>query len=109
MREELQAGLAPAMRARDAPRVSVLRTTLAAVANAEAVDASGAQPAPGAYATDVPRRHLSDDEVRAVVVATRDELRAAEAELRTVGQADAAADLATQAAVLDGYLGASEL
>jgi uncharacterized protein YqeY len=54
LRERLQAGLAPALRAGDAARVSVLRTTLAAVANAEAVDASGARPASGAFAGDVP-------------------------------------------------------
>jgi hypothetical protein len=104
LRERLQAGLAPALRAGDAARVSVLRTTLAAVANAEAVDASGARPASGAFAGEVPRRQLSEDDVRAVVVAARDELRTAEAELRTVGQADAAADLAARAAVLDAYL-----
>ena len=92
------------MRAGDALRVSVLRTTLAAVANAEAVDASGAGPVSGVYAGDIPRRELSDDDVRAVVVAARDELRTAEAELRAVGQTEAAADLAVQAGVLDGYL-----
>jgi uncharacterized protein len=96
--------LAPALRAHDAARVSVLRTTLAAVANAEAVDASGVRPVSGAFAGDVPRRQLSEDDVRAIVVAVRDELRTAEAELRTVGRADAAADLDARAAVLDGYL-----
>jgi hypothetical protein len=82
----------------------VLRTTLAAVANAEAVDATDARPASGAFAGDVPRRELSEDDVRAVVVAALDELRAAEAELRSVGQDAAAADLATQAAILEAYL-----
>jgi hypothetical protein len=82
----------------------VLRTTLAAVANAEAVDATDAPPANGAFAGDVPRRELSEDDVRAVVVAALDELRAVEAELRSVGQDAAAADLATQAAILEAYL-----
>jgi uncharacterized protein YqeY len=59
LRERLQAGLAPALRAGDATRLSVLRTTLAAVANAEAVDASGARPASGAFAGDVPAADLA--------------------------------------------------
>ena len=100
----MQADLRPALRDRDALRVSVLRTTLAAVVNAEAVDATGAGSVRGAFAGDVPRRALSEDDVRAVVVAARDELRAAEAELRAVGQDGAAADLATQAGILDAYL-----
>ena len=39
-----------------------------------------------------------------MVIAALDELRAAEAELRSVGQDAAAADLATQAGILEAYL-----
>ena len=52
LRERLQAGLPAAMKAGDRLRVSVLRTTLAAIANAEAVDASATRPARGAFAGD---------------------------------------------------------
>jgi hypothetical protein len=90
------------MRTGDQLRVSVLRTTLAAVANAEAVDAAtSVRPRQGAFAGDVPRRELSEDDVRSIVAAARDELRTAEDELRGLGQADAADDLSAQAGVLE--------
>ena len=71
IRERLQAALSDALRSRDALRMSVLRTTLSAIANAEAVEV-----APGTTATEVARRALSEDDVRAVVVAERHELEA---------------------------------
>ena len=108
LRERLESDLKAAMRDRDRERVSVLRTTLAALSNAEAVDASTSRPATGAFAADVERRDLSDDEILAILRRERDEFLASVEEYETGGQHDAAAGLRSKAAVLDRYLGAAE-
>ena len=99
IRARMQAEIAAALKARDAQRVSVLRTTLAAVANAEAVDQSAAVAATG----DVERRQLSAADIRAIVVRERDELRSDADGLGALGRPEAA-DLAARAAILDAYL-----
>lgn len=99
MRDRLQSALTEALRARDALRCSVLRTTLSAIGNAEAVEAP-----PGTTATELPRRELTEDDVCAVVIAERDDLETAATELRSHHRADAAAELEEQAAVLAGVL-----
>ena len=85
IRERLQVALSEARRSRDAMRTSVLRTTLSAIANAEAVEIP-----PGTVETELPRRVLTDDDVRAVVVAERVELETAAAALRAHDRAGAA-------------------
>lgn len=95
IRDRLQAALTESLRSRDALRTSVLRTTLSAIANAEAVDVP-----PGTTETEVTRRELTEIDVRAVVTAERGELEAAAAELRMHDRADAAAVLEEKAAVL---------
>ena len=100
LQRRLQADLRVAIEQRDALRLSVLRTTLAALSNAEAVD-------PGNYApgvTEVPRRVLPDEEIRCVVERERDELRATARGMHRVGAHDRARELLRQADVLDGYL-----
>ncbi len=99
----MQSDLPAAIKSQDAARVSVLRTTLAAVANAEAVDPSRSQARAGLLG-DVERRELSHEDVRSIVVGERNALRRAAGEMRSFGQATEAADLATQAAILDEYL-----
>src|SRR3954447_1484643 len=103
LRQRMHADLPAAMKARDASRVSVLRTTLAAVANAEAV-----HPADGAEATrllgDVARKHLSEDDVRSIVVRERDDLATSAEEMQRLGQDEEAAELGGRAAILDRYL-----
>src|SRR5947209_11836859 len=100
LRRRLQADLRVAIEQRDALRLAVLRTTLSALSNAEAVD-------PGNYApgvTEVPRRVLPDEEIRCVVERERDELRATARGMHRVGAHDRARELLRQADVLDGYL-----
>ncbi|HWL42890.1 MAG TPA: GNAT family N-acetyltransferase [Ilumatobacter sp.] len=115
MNDRLQSDLTAAMRRRDASTVRVLRTVLAAVANAEAVDAVPTHvPAPaespiagaahGLGATDVARRELTDAEVVAIVRGERDERLAAAAELAANGHTARAAKLRVEAALLDPYL-----
>jgi uncharacterized protein len=99
IRERLQASLADAMRRRDQATTSVLRTTLSAVANAEAVEVPA-----GTTETELPRRELSEDDIRGVVRAEHDDLAVSAAELRRLGRHDDADELAAKAAVLAGHL-----
>ena len=100
LRDRLEADLQEALRSRDGIRVSVLRTTLSALSNAEAVDASLV--APGV--TEVPRRELRDDDIRGIVERERDELRTSADRMRRVGAPDRARELVAQARLLDDYL-----
>jgi uncharacterized protein YqeY len=100
LRRRLQTDLRTAIEQRDVLRLSVLRTTLSALSNAEAAD-------PGDYprgVTEVPRRVLPEAEIRSVVERERDELRATARGMRRVGAHDRARHLLRQADVLDDYL-----
>jgi hypothetical protein len=78
----------------------VLRTTLSALANAEAVDASIVDP----DVTEVPRRELLDDDIRGIVERERDELRTTADRMLRIGVPDRARELVAQARILEGYL-----
>jgi uncharacterized protein YqeY len=109
LRTLLQSALLPAMRAGDKDTVAVVRSALAAIANAEAVPAPTTTPvgtgpvagaATGIGSTEAPRRELTKDEVREVVERERqDRVQAAE-ESEAGGLGEYAARLRTQAAVL---------
>jgi hypothetical protein len=103
LRHQMQADLSPAIKARDTSRVAVLRTTLAAIANAEAVDPGQPTPRVGLLG-DVERRQLTGDDVRRIVIGERDDLLATAAEMDRLGQVASASDLGARAAILDGYL-----
>ncbi|WP_327187487.1 hypothetical protein [Streptomyces sp. NBC_01334] len=104
------------MRARDKAAVSALRTTLAALDNAEAVPVGEAglrgsaleQSPVGAGATEAARRELSEQGVLAVVRAEADERLEAAAQLTAPAHADRAALLRAEAAVLLRFLEAPE-
>lgn len=100
MRERLRADLLAAMKAKDETRIKVLRSTLAALGNAEAVDASTVP----AGQTEVARRELTGDDVRSVIEAERAELEAAAAELAANGRTDEAEALRRRRAMLDRYI-----
>ena len=100
LRCRLEADLQGALRSGDAVRLSVLRTTLSALANAEAVDAALFDPG----VTEVPRRELGDEDIRAIVERERDELRTSADRMRRVGATDRVRELVAQARLLDGYL-----
>jgi uncharacterized protein YqeY len=115
MRDRLREDLAAAMKARDRVAITVLRTTLAAIDNAEAVDFSpretpvtGSHHVAGASAgvgsTDVTRRILSDADIDAVIREQADERRQAAAEYEKLGRIEAADALRHEAALLDRYL-----
>lgn len=96
----MRADLVASLKAGDATRTSALRVTLAAVANAEAVDPATVVGITG----DVPRRELTDVDVAAILTAERDDLRDQAAVMRSRGQVDAAIELDARAAVVATYL-----
>jgi uncharacterized protein YqeY len=102
VQERLQADLKAALRSREKPAVDAIRCVLAAIANAEAVDAGSV--AKGV--TEVPRRALTEADVRALVEAEHRDLTESAAELRAHGRADEADILDTKAVVVASYLSA---
>ncbi len=104
MRARLQADLRVAMKAREPERVSVIRSAIAAIGNAEAVRTERS-PAQGVVQVEVARRDLSDDDVRAVLEALRTELLDGADELAGLGEEDRAAVVRRQAETLATYLG----
>lgn len=104
----MQADLTAAIRRRDRDVISVLRTTLTAIGNAEAVDASGSEPQVGIGANEADRRELTEEEIAALVLGERDRLHELSAEMSQIGQSEEAARLHAQAAILNLYLGPSK-
>ena len=115
MRTELRQGLIAAMKARDSVAVSALRSAIAAIDNAEAVDVApepaslvGSEHVAGAVAgvgsTELPRRTLDDAEMEAIVRAQMDERVAAAQQFDELGATERAEQLRAEAAVLARYL-----
>ena len=103
LRQRLTSDLPAAIKAGDRVHVAVLRTTLAALANAEAVGIDDAQ-RPAGLLGDVARRELSEHDERSIVERELADLRTAHAEHVALGQTETAARLATQAGLLARYL-----
>ena len=96
----MRADLLAAMKAKDEVRLKVLRATLAALGNAEAVDVASAPKG----ATEVPRHELTDDDVRSVIEAERAELEAAAVELAANDRQGEADQLRRRRKMLDRYI-----
>lgn len=112
LRLRMRQALPDAMRARDKAAVSALRTTLAALDNAEAVPVDGAGPRASALerspvgvgVTEAARRELTEGAVADVVRAEAAERLDAAERLTTPAHADRAARLRAEAAVLLRFL-----
>jgi uncharacterized protein YqeY len=113
----MRRGLTAAMKARDKPAVAALRSTLAAIDNAEAVDAAagGGQPAGegaiagaalGVGAAEVERRPLTAAETEAVVRREAAERQSAAHAYERAGRALHAERLRAEAELLSAYLDA---
>lgn len=99
-RTHLRRALANSLRAKDAEVVSALRTAIAAIDDAEAVD-------PAAYdvdETEVARRSLTEDDVRAVLRAHIDGFLTEADGYDALGRHDAGARLRRQADVLRDHV-----
>lgn len=112
LRDRLRAELSRALRQREIARVSVLRATLAAVDNAEAVPveehgrAAALEASPvGVGVRDVARRELSDDDVAHVVRAEIAERRTAAVVYERTGRQEHAQRLRHEADTLASLTG----
>jgi uncharacterized protein len=111
LRGRLQADLRDALKGRDRTRTSVIRTALAALANAEAVEAQPVtdrsahpQGAGGLYAAEVERRALTDDETRRVLGEVHDDLLRSADELAGLARVRQAEELRAEADILAAYV-----
>lgn len=115
VRDRLRHALPAAMKARDRTAVGALRSALAAIDNAEAVDvafaptvniadADVANSAVGLGAGDVQRLVLTDAQMAGIVRAEIADRRAAAADYERAGRHDRAARLRGEADVLAAHL-----
>ena len=112
LRDRLQAGLVAAMKGKDTIGTRAIRSALAAIGNAEAVEAttpaaSGdahiAGSARGLGAGDAPRRELTELDLLELLGTEITDRRQHAREYEALGQADAAARLRAEAALLESY------
>jgi uncharacterized protein YqeY len=111
LRDRLRAAVPAAMKARDRRTASALRSALAAIDNAEAVEirdvrAGAIEMSPvGVGAAEVARRELTEAEIAAVVRGEVEELREAAVAYEAAGRGDKAAELTAEADALTAHLG----
>ena len=115
MLDQLRQDLRAALKARDHLAVAALRSAIAAIENAEAVDVGPGQPAltisehvagatAGVGSSDVARRVLSDADVIGVVRRQVDERLSAADHYEQLGEAERSERLRLEAAVLRRHL-----
>jgi len=115
MRAKLRDGLKAALKAKDNAAVAALRSALAAIDNAEAIPADHlsnrvtgdeqiAGSAVGVGAGEAARRHLTEDDLRAIVEGEIRERVVAAQEYEQLGRIDLAKRLQAEADVLSRYL-----
>jgi uncharacterized protein len=112
VRERLTTALRAAMKARDRAAVSVLRSTLAAIENAEAVEDDGRPVVEDARiagsvgwlgAGEARRAVIDEQAARAIVAHEAQERRVAAEEYERVGRGDEAARLRDEAELLTAF------
>jgi uncharacterized protein YqeY len=102
--QRLRTDLVTALRARDKTEVSMIRTLIAAIENAEAVDAElSVEPKIGLN-HDEQRRQLDDTEIAVIVARERAEIAAAVARYRELGLTAELAELEERMAVVGRYI-----
>lgn len=97
-RKRLRQHLLEARKAGDTEMISLIRTLIAAIDNAEAVD-----PGEAGGATEVPRRHLNDEDILNIIRNEGGELRHAADEYERRGNSDQARRLHSLAGAADRY------
>jgi len=113
LRQRLQDALSAALKARDRAAVTALRSALAAIANAEAVDRPASadrglaieETSVGVGVAEVERRMLTADQVEQIVRAEVAERQAAARDYERAGRTDRADQVRREAAVLSAHLG----
>ena len=104
LRERLRTDLRIALKARNASTVNTLRSLLATIDNAEAVDIAAAPRAVNGVAPDVARRILSETDIQAIIAAEAHTYRATLATYETHGQHTAAAQIREDLTIIEAYL-----
>lgn len=104
VRERLKTDLLKAIKARHSGAVTALRTTLAAIDNAEAVEVTPELRATFGQATEVQRKVLTETDIRAIVQREIDDLRAHCAKYEQLGNTAKVDQLQVQLAALIDYL-----
>ncbi len=102
--KRMKADLLTAMKARDAVRVTTLRTMIAALDNAGAVPVDSHMVPLTGITPDVPRRELSVTEQVEILQREAEGRRHAAAQYQQLGQTEVAATLHAELAVIAGYL-----
>jgi uncharacterized protein len=105
--DQLRARLAPdlhaAIKARDGPRVAALRSLIAALDNATAVELGSPRGQRLGDSAEVPRKWLSDEDVRTVLAREMDERRDAALALEKHGCYEEAALVRAELEIIEGY------
>lgn len=104
IREQLKTGLTQAMKARQSHIVRVLRATLGQIDNAEAVETDTHFVPLTGVSHDVPRKILSEAEMRQIVQTEADELKKAAMEYAHLGKLTESAELQAEWEALNRYL-----
>jgi len=106
IRQVLQSELIQAMRNQDRQTMTALRSVLSAIANKEAVPAAptGSIEEPVFGHGDVPRRELTAQEVKLVVLDEVEARRNSAGYMGTAGRHEEAAALEAEALILERYL-----
>ena len=104
IREQLKRGLKAAMKARQNGVVSVLRSALSAIDNAEAVELDDSMVAVVVKLYEVPRKILTEAQMQAIVQTEADTLHISIKEYQGLGKAEEAEQLQIQYEALKAYL-----
>lgn len=101
LRALLRIDLKEAREVNDSERIALIRTLIAVIDNAEAVDVPSSLAA--GVSGEVPRRRLPDNEIVRIVLREGAELRAAAEDYEKRGRSDEAARLRSLSQVADRY------
>ena len=105
LRERLREALTSAMKEQDTVAAAAFRSTLAAIANAEAIEAPAkVAPRIGLGAGESARKELSDNELTGIVRAEMAERMSAAMKYEQLGRHAHARRLRAEAAALEPYL-----
>ena len=104
VRNRLRADLVSAMRARDKTEVSMIRTLIGAIENAEAVEVESSSDPMIGLNHDQPRKTLTDEDIVHILSLERSEAAAAADGYKEMGLADVAEEMDHRVRIIDRYL-----
>jgi uncharacterized protein YqeY len=102
--DRLRADLVTARRSRDTIEASMIRTLIGVIDNAGAVEAEPTNEIKRGFGHDVPRRDLTDEDVRGLLESEHAELADALARYRDLGLDDQVAEMEMRLSVVERYV-----